>query len=180
MASEPPRPRVVISFDSGSTPWNPATITTRPWARLSRTLVPCMSRILAEPWEESVRMPAWDPVKLTAGMPRELRVIESRAIEIRSPALSSMSISRGEGRRSPRRPEPPVDPWSAPMAETTTTTSWPSARVDSTRSATALIRAASASEVPPNFWTTRDMTNSLERFPAKHEHRPRDCRRVRA
>ena len=42
-------------------------------------------------------MPAWDPVKLTAGMPRELRVIESRAIEIRSPALSSMSISLGEG-----------------------------------------------------------------------------------
>ena len=88
---------MVTSFDSGSTPWNPATITTRPWARLSRTLVPWMSRILADPCDESVRIPACEPVKLTAGTPRELSVIARRAMEIRSPALSNMSISRGEG-----------------------------------------------------------------------------------
>ncbi len=66
MASDPPRPRVVTSRDSGSTPWNPATITTFPSASDSLTRVPLISWILAAPWAESVRMPAWEPVKDTA------------------------------------------------------------------------------------------------------------------
>ena len=43
------------------------------------------------------------------------------------------------------------------MALTTTTTSSPARRVRATWSATARIRSASPTEVPPNFWTTRDM-----------------------
>ena len=45
----------------------------------------------------------------------------------------------------------------SPIAETTTTTSFPARRVASTRSATDLIRTESANDVPPNFWTTIDM-----------------------
>jgi hypothetical protein len=41
-----------------------------------------------------VTMPDWEPVKLTAGTPRALRAMERRAIEMRSPAESSMSSSR--------------------------------------------------------------------------------------
>ena len=44
-----------------------------------------------------------------------------------------------------------------PMALTTTTTSLPARRVRATWSATARMRSASPTDVPPNFWTTRDM-----------------------
>ena len=42
----------------------------------------------------------------------------------------------------------------SPIAETTTTTSWPSRRVATIRSATRLIRSASATDEPPYFCTT--------------------------
>ena len=70
-------------------------------------------------------MPTWLPVKLTAGTPRSARAIVSSAAETRSPVVSSMSISR---------PGRVVDTWEArairlsvalPIADTTTTTSWP-------------------------------------------------------
>ena len=43
----------------------------------------------------------------------------------------------------------------SPIAETTTTRSWPAARSRAIRRATRLMRSASATEEPPNFWTTR-------------------------
>ena len=46
----------------------------------------------------SVRIPACEPVNETASWPRSLIAIETSAIEIRSPAVSSMSSSRGSGR----------------------------------------------------------------------------------
>ena len=46
----------------------------------------------------SVRIPACEPVNETASWPRSLIAIETSAIEIRSPAVSSMSISRRFGR----------------------------------------------------------------------------------
>ena len=52
-----------------------------------------------------------------------------------------------------------------PMALTTTTTSSPWRRVRATWSATARIRSASPTEVPPNFWTTRDMAQNAIRVP---------------
>ena len=78
-------------------------------------------------------------------------------MEIRSPELSSMSTSRmgwTELTSAASRISSSVV-W--PMALTTTTTSSPERRVRATWSATARIRSASATEVPPNFCTTSDM-----------------------
>ncbi len=100
-------------------------------------------------------IPTWLPVKLTAGTPRSARAIVSSAAETRSPVVSSMSISR---------PGRVVDTWEArairlsvalPIADTTTTTSWPWRLVICTFSATARMRSGSATEVPPYFWTIR-------------------------
>ena len=116
-----------------------------------------MSRISALPCSAVVRMPAWDPVKLTAGTSRASIAIATSAIEIRSPAVRSMSISRGCGASEiwvARSINPSVD---FPIAETTTTTSLPAWYVSTTRRATFLIRSASASDVPPNFCTTSAM-----------------------
>ncbi len=43
----------------------------------------------------------------------------------------------------------------SPIAETTTTTSWPACRYSTMRWATRLTDSASATEDPPNFWTTK-------------------------
>ena len=96
MVSDPPRPSVVTSR-SVDTPWNPATTATRPAAKVSRSLSPRTSRILALPWVVSVTIPAWLPVKEEAGTPWVSMAMHSRAIEMRSPAVSSMSISRPSG-----------------------------------------------------------------------------------
>ncbi len=76
-------------------------------------------------------------------------------MEIRSPAVSSMSISRSAGDSEiswARRTRSSVV---LPMADTTTTTSSPPRRVATTCSATARMRSGSATDEPPNFWTTR-------------------------
>ena len=107
------------------------------------------------PWAVSVMMPTWLPVKLTASTPRSARAIVNSAADTRSPVVSSMSISR---------PGRVVDTCEArairlsvalPIAETTTTTSWPWRLVMATFSATARIRSGSATEVPPYFCTIR-------------------------
>ena len=58
-----------------------------------------------------------------------------------------------------------------PIAETTTTTSWPARRVRMTWSATARMRSGSATELPPNFCTTsptgRDGTSAAPSAPAR-------------
>jgi hypothetical protein len=90
-----------------------------------------------------VIMPACDPVNDRACAPREWMAIATSAFDMRSPAVSSMSSSRGGGAG---------DTWSArssrssvvsPMAEHTTTTSLPSLWVRTIRSATFLMRSAS-------------------------------------
>ena len=62
MVSEPPRPMVVMSLDSGLMPWNPATMATRPASRASCTRWGLTLTIRARPYEVSVSMPAWEPV----------------------------------------------------------------------------------------------------------------------
>ena len=96
-------------------------------------------------------IPAWVPVIETAGTPSAWRAIDSRAIDTCSPVASSMSISRRGGSLQ-RLAAMPVS-WSVvwPMADTTTTSSWPSSRLAAMRRATARIRSVSATEVPPNF-----------------------------
>ena len=49
----------------------------------------------------------------------------------------------------------------SPMAETTTTTSLPACLVAMMRRATLRILSASPTEVPPYFWTIRDMYQSV-------------------
>ncbi len=152
MRSLAPRPIVVISL-SRLTPWNPATTATLPAASASRTRSPLTSTIFALRWTLSVMIPTWLPVKLMASTPSEARAIVTSAAETRSPVVSSMSISR---------PGCVLDTLSAramrlsvalPIAETTTTTSLPRRLVMATFSATARMRSASATEVPPYFWT---------------------------
>ena len=68
------------------------------------------------------------------------------------------------------------------MALTTTTTSVPCRRVRATWSATARIRSASPTEVPPNFWTTSGIRTRLQtcaRRPAPGRPGPSRPRAVR-
>src|SRR5215468_10757791 len=105
-------------------------------------------------WESLVTMPDCDPVKLTAGTPRAFRAIERSAIEMRSPAESSMSSSRRDGLSVTRLARARSSSVVWPMAETTTTTSLPEALAAATRSATWRIFSTSATDEPPYFWTT--------------------------
>ena len=113
-------------------PWKPATTATAPDASVSRMRSPLTSRILALPCTVSVTIPACDPVKLTAWTPRSMQAMQSSAIEIRSPAVSSMSISRPCGwweTSWARRTRSSVV---LPIAETTTTTWLPALCVRTT------------------------------------------------
>src|SRR5438445_682537 len=94
-------------------------------------------------WESLVTMPDCEPVKLTAGTPRALRAIESSAIEMRSPAESSMSSSRRAGLSVSFLASASSSSVVSPIGETTTTTSLPAAFAVATRSATRRILSPS-------------------------------------
>src|SRR5207249_723380 len=119
------------------------------WTRNGRT-----STMRALVWESLVTMPDWEPVKLTAGTPRALRAMDRRAIDMRSPAESSMSSSRRAGLSVSFLASASSSSVVSPMAETTTTTSLPAALALATRSATWRILSTSATDEPPYFWTT--------------------------
>src|SRR5690606_9033978 len=70
---------------------------------------------------------------------------------------SRTSSSRPRGFWSKARARPSKRSVSPDIAETTTTIWWPSACQRATRSATAPMRSTSPTEVPPNFWTMRDI-----------------------
>ena len=76
---------------------------------------------------------------------------------IRSPAVSSMSISRGSGTSAICSAIAVRSSVVSPMADTTTMTSSPPSRARTTRSATAWIRSTDPTDVPPNFITTMGM-----------------------
>ena len=76
-------------------------------------------------------------------------------MEMRSPAVRSMSSSRAGGTRRHLMGEPLELVGRGPIADTTTSTSAPDRRVATMWSATALMRVGSATEVPPYFCTTR-------------------------
>ncbi len=80
----------------------------------------------------------------------------TRAIEMRSPAVSSMSSSRAGGSGDTCSASSSSSSVESPIAETTTTTSWPAFLVSTMRRATRLMLAASETLDPPNFWTMRD------------------------
>jgi hypothetical protein len=96
-------------------------------------------------------MPLWLPVKLIAGTSSAFSAIESSAMEIRSPAVSSMSSSRRAGASVTCRANCSSSSVVSPMAETTTTSSYPSARRAAIFAATCRIRSTSATDEPPYF-----------------------------
>jgi hypothetical protein len=82
---------------SPETPWKPATSTMRSSPSASRMRSARTSRIRALVCEESVTIPACDPVSEIALWPMSWIAIAQSAHEIRSPVDSSMSISRASG-----------------------------------------------------------------------------------
>ena len=82
--------------------------------------------------------------------------MHSSAVALRSPAVMSMSISRPGWTLDTSPASRISSSVSLPMALTTTTTSSPRRFVRATWSATSRMRSGSATEVPPNFWTTSD------------------------
>jgi hypothetical protein len=102
-------------------------------------------------------MPLCEPVKEIASTPRRLIAIARSAMAMRSPADRSMSSSRRGGSSCTSRASFNNSSVVWPIAETTTTTSWPAARVATTRSATLPSFAGVATEVPPYFCTTMPM-----------------------
>src|SRR6266568_4827381 len=154
VVSEPPRPSVVMSLVSWATPWNPATIAIEPSSSAERRRPGVTSMIRARPCADVVITPACEPVYERASYPRLWIAIASSAIEIRSPAVSSMSSSRPGGSGLTRCARSSSSSVVSPIAETITQTSLPDLRVATIRSATRLIRSASATDEPPYFCTT--------------------------
>ena len=114
-----------------------------------------MSMIRALPWVPVVMMPACEPVSERACMPWSAMAIASSAALIRSPAVSSMSSSRGGGSGETCRARSINSSVVSPIAEMTTTTSLPCCLVATIRLATRLMLSASATDEPPYFCTTR-------------------------
>jgi hypothetical protein len=116
------------------------------------------SMILALPCSALVMTPACEPVNERAENPRSEIAIATSAIEIRSPAVISMSSSRGGGSGLTSWARSSSSSVVSPIAETTTHTSLPARLVSVIRRATRLMLAASASDEPPYFWTTMGTT----------------------
>lgn len=121
--SEPPRPRVVTSLVLSVTPWKPATIATEPLSTVSRMRPGTTSTMRALPCTASVMTPACWPVKDFALTPRLLMAIARSDMEMRSPAVRRMSISREGGIGVIWRARSMSSSVVSPMADTTTTTS---------------------------------------------------------
>ena len=154
MVSEPPRPSVVTSRLSVETPWKPATSTIESSSSAWRMRSARTSMIRALVWEESVTIPACEPVSEIALWPRSLIAIAQSAQDSRSPIESSMSISRGSGRGEISRAASSSRSVVLPRAERTATTRWPLSRAPTIRLAARLSSSVPDTEVPPNFITT--------------------------
>ena len=120
VVSEPPRPRNVTSR-STDTPWAPPTTGTRPASRAARSRSGRTSRIFALVCSPLVTNPAWLPVKLSAATPRSCSAMQNSAMALRSPAVTSMSISRPGRVRDTLLAMSIRSSVSLPMADTTTT-----------------------------------------------------------
>ncbi len=96
-------------------------------------------------------MPAWLPVNERASYPMLLIDMARSAIEMRSPAVSSMSSSRGAGIGVTSWARSTSSSVVSPIADTATTTSLPALRVSTMRLATRLMLSAFATDEPPNF-----------------------------
>src|SRR4051812_37069183 len=148
-----------MSLVSCETPWKPATMAIAPSSSAVRRRPGVTSMIRALPCVEVVSTPACEPVYDLASYPRLWIAMASRAIEMRSPAVSSMSSSRPGGSGLTWLARSISSSVVSPIAETTTTTSSPALRAATMRSATRLMRSAVATDEPPYFCTTSATTN---------------------
>ena len=138
-------------------PWKPATTITLPSSRWCLRRSGLISKIRARLCSASVTMPTCAPVREMAACPNSWRAMLRRAMETCSPVESSISISRRLGLGEIAWAKLTRVSVVFPIAETTTTTEWPSRTVFWTRWATAWMRSTVPTEVPPYFWTIRDM-----------------------
>ena len=117
--------------------------------------------IFALVWEESVTIPACEPVSEIALWPMSWIAIAHSAQEIRSPVESSMSISRESGRSEISIACATSSSVVLPRAESTATTLLPASRALTIRPAARLISSAPATDVPPNFITTVSVSRAF-------------------
>ena len=154
LVSDPPRPRVVTS-PTRLIPWKPATrtilfLSSSRWMRSESMRLMRASEYVLLVWS-----PTCHAHRLMTGRPMPSRAMAHRAMEICSPVLSSISISRLEARGlislafSMRSSV--VSPW----ADSTTITWFPALYVSAMMPATFRIRWASRTELPPNFCTIK-------------------------
>jgi hypothetical protein len=99
----------------------------------------------------------WAPVYERAWSPRFSSASASSPIVTCSPVAAIWSNSRGLPRGCTDRASLSRRSVSPDMADTTTTTWWPCARAAATLPATCSILSTEPMEVPPYFWTMRDM-----------------------
>ena len=145
---------------SVETPWNPATTATFPPSSASRRRSPRISRILALRWAVSVTMPACEPVNDTAASPQvDDRHAEQRDRDALTRGEEHVHLAGASGSLDTSWARRSRSSVVLPMAETTTTTSSPARRVRTMCSATARMRSGSATDVPPNFCTSRLTTS---------------------
>ncbi len=121
--------------------------------------------------EESVTIPACEPVSEIAWWPRSWIAIAQSAHEIRSPTESSMSSSRGTGSSETSCAIFTRASVVWPRAESTATTRCPLSRAATIRAAARFRSTGSATEVPPNFITTVSGIDRLRIGTAAAEHR---------
>jgi len=95
---------------------------------------------------------------------------------ILSPHVTSMSSSRRGGSADIRFARESSSSVVSPIAETTTTIRWPSARLAATRAATLRIRSTSATEEPPYFWTTMLIPGAIALHRPGHGKKERPSR----
>src|SRR6185312_6894074 len=160
LVSEPPRPSVAMRPDR-VTPWKPAITAISPAAKAASRFPGGMSSMRALPCASSVMIGTCQPRNERARRPMLRRVMARRPAVTCSPEATTASYSSSEGLM-------PWAAWPAPsvqatsslvlpdMAETTTATCLPVATSAATSRPTRRMRSRSATEVPPNFITSRD------------------------
>jgi hypothetical protein len=142
------------------TPWKPAITATSPVSIAAPSFSAGISSMRARPWASSVRMGICQPIQDRAGTPMLRKVMASRPAVTCSPDATTVSYSSSLSGRSPAEaPAPSVQATSSlvlpAMAETTTATGRADASAATSR-ATRRMRSRSATDVPPNFITSRD------------------------
>ena len=143
---------------SGPMPWKPAITATWPCSRRLRISSPSISAMRAAPCTPSVLTVTCQPVHERAGMPISCSTMARSPAVTCSPDATTASYSRASWTLAASRHQPASLSVVPAMAETTTATWCPAFTSRSTWRATLRILSISATEVPPNFMTSRPIS----------------------